>query len=76
MAHTHPLLRELIFGIPQTRPLELWWGIQPIAAGAFGAPAAFLTIIVVSLLTPRPDPATEALVDYVRRVRREPEVPR
>jgi cation/acetate symporter len=69
MAHTHPLLRELIFGISQTRPMDLWWGIQPIAAGVFGAPAAFLTIVVVSLLTPRPDAATEALVDYVRRSR-------
>ena len=31
-----------------------------------GAPAAFLTIVAVSLLTPRPDAATEALVDYLR----------
>ncbi|CFP71548.1 membrane transport protein [Bordetella pertussis] len=46
--------------------MDLWWGIQPVAAGVFGAPMAFLTIIVVSLLTPRPDSATEALVDYLR----------
>jgi cation/acetate symporter len=32
----------------------------------FGAPVAFLTIIVVSLLTPPPDRATLALVDYLR----------
>ncbi|OZI61976.1 sodium:solute symporter family protein [Bordetella genomosp. 11] len=66
MAHSHPWLRELVFGIPPTQPLALWWGIQPVAAGIFGAPAAFLTILIVSLLTPRPDPATEALVDYIR----------
>ncbi|CAM3715318.1 Cation acetate symporter [Bordetella sputigena] len=72
MAHSHPWLRELVFGIPPTQPLELWWGIQPVAAGIFGAPAAFLTIVIVSLLTPRPDPATEALVDYVRDPRRAP----
>jgi cation/acetate symporter len=70
MAHTHPWLRELVFGIPMTQPMALWWGIQPVAAGIFGAPAAFLTIVLVSLLTPRPDPATEALVDYVRDPRR------
>jgi cation/acetate symporter len=66
MANTHPWLRELVFSVPPTQPITLLWGIQPIAAGIFGAPAAFLTIIAVSLLTPRPDPATLALVDYVR----------
>ncbi|CAM4034458.1 sodium:solute symporter family protein [Bordetella bronchialis] len=70
MAHSHPWLRELVFGVPPTQAVDLWWGIQPVAAGIFGAPAAFLAIIVVSLLTPRPDPATEALVDYVRDPRR------
>lgn len=66
MAHTHPWLREWVFGIDRAQPMDLWWGIQPIAAGVFGAPAAFLTIIVVSLLTPRPDRATEMLVQYLR----------
>lgn len=66
MAHTHPWLRELVFGIDRAQPVDLWWGIQPIAAGVFGAPAAFLTIIIVSLLTPRPDRATEMLVQYLR----------
>ena len=67
MAHTHPWLREWVFGVSQAEPVQLWWGIQPIAAGVFGAPAAFVTIIVVSLLTPRPDRATLALVDYLRQ---------
>lgn len=67
MAHTHPWLREWVFGVPRTVAVDLWWGIQPIAAGVMGAPAAFATIIVVSLLTPRPDAATLALVDYLRK---------
>ena len=66
MTHTHPWLREWVLGISRTQPVDLWWGIQPIAAGVFGAPVAFLTIIVVSLLTPPPDRATLALVDYLR----------
>ncbi|HEY0293889.1 MAG TPA: VC_2705 family sodium/solute symporter [Bordetella sp.] len=66
MAYTDPWLREWVFGVPRTDPVSLWWGIQPICAGLFGAPAAFLTIVAVSLLTRRPDTATEALVDYLR----------
>ncbi len=66
MAHAEPSLREWVFNVPRTQPVHLWWGIQSICAGLFGAPAAFLTIVVVSLLTPRPDAATEALVDYLR----------
>ncbi|MGB3430293.1 sodium:solute symporter family protein [Achromobacter sp.] len=66
MTHTHPWLREWVLDISRTQPVDLWWGIQPIAAGVFGAPVAFLTIIVVSLLTPPPDRATLALVDYLR----------
>lgn len=67
MTYTHPWLRESVLGISRSQPVDLWWGIQPIAAGVFGAPVAFLTIIVVSLLTPPPDSATVALVDYLRR---------
>jgi len=66
MAHTHPWLREWVFGVDRAQPMELWWGIQPVAAGVFGAPVAFLTIIVVSLLTPPPDRATAMLVQYLR----------
>ncbi|OZI24643.1 sodium:solute symporter family protein [Bordetella genomosp. 7] len=71
MSHTHPWMREWVFGVERSQPVELWWGIQPIAAGVFGAPVAFLTIIVVSLLTPPPDRATTMLVQYLR----EPEGP-
>jgi cation/acetate symporter len=43
-----------------------WFGISDISAGIFGIPAGFLAIIAVSLLTPLPDAATQALVEHVR----------
>ena len=67
MVLTQAWLRELVLGVSRSMPIELLWGIQPIAAGVFGAPVAFVVIIVVSLLTPRPSAATEALVEYLRR---------
>lgn len=66
MVKTQPWLREMVLGVPRSVPLELWWGIQPIAAGVFGAAVAFLVIIVVSLLTPQPDAVTRQMVDYLR----------
>jgi cation/acetate symporter len=63
MMLTQPWMRSL-FNV--TRPIELWWGIQPISAGVFGVPVGFAVIIVVSLLTKRPAPAVQDLVDYVR----------
>jgi cation/acetate symporter len=63
MAVTHPWLRG-VFGV--SSPVELWWGIQPIAAGLFGVPLGFAVIIVVSLLTPPPRPEVQALVEHVR----------
>ncbi len=67
MATTQPWLRELIFGTPRSEPIDLWWGIQPIAAGVFGIPMAFGVIIVVSLLTARPGPQTLAMIADLRR---------
>jgi cation/acetate symporter len=58
-----PGVRET-FGI--TGPIELWGGIQPIAAGLFGVPAGFAVLVVVSLLTPAPSRAAMDLVDEVR----------
>ena len=63
MMLTQPWMRSL-FNV--TRPIELWWGIQPISAGVFGVPVGFVVIIMVSLLTKRPDPAVQDLVEYVR----------
>ena len=47
-------------------PIQLWWGIQPIAAGLFGVPVGFAVLVVVSLLTPPPSRAALAMVDDVR----------
>ena len=46
--------------------LETWFGILPMAAGVFGVPAGLLTVVVVSLLTPRPSRASAGMVDYIR----------
>ena len=66
MIQAQPWLRHWILGIPTSEPVTLWWDIQPIAAGVFGAPAAFGAIILVSLLTRRINPVTDALVDDLR----------
>ena len=58
-----PGVRETL-GI--TSPIQLWWGIQPIAAGLFGVPAGFAVLVVVSLLTPPPSAAALRMVDDVR----------
>jgi len=66
MLNTQAYLRELVSGVSASLPINLWWGITPTAAGIFGAPVAFVTIFVVSLLTPAPDAATNDLVDFLR----------
>jgi cation/acetate symporter len=45
---------------------EAWFGILPMAAGVFGVPAGLFTVIVVSLLTPRPSRTSAGMVDYIR----------
>ncbi len=72
MALNQPWLRELIFGIPRTAPIDdLIWSIDPIAAGVFGVPVGFLLAIAVSLFTPQPSAATERMVDAMRYPMRE-----
>jgi len=63
MVMTQPWLRSL-FGI--TSPVRLWWDIQPISAGLFGVPVGFAVILLVSLVTRRPDRQTEDMVEYIR----------
>jgi cation/acetate symporter len=65
MVTNHELLRRL-FGV--TRPLQdcAWWGIEPVAAGVFGAPAGALVLVIASLLTPPPGPQEQAVVDRLR----------
>lgn len=45
---------------------EAWFGILPMAAGVFGVPAGLFTVVVVSLLTPRPSRTSAGMVDYIR----------
>ncbi len=63
MAVNHPWLRG-VFGV--SAPIELWWGIQPIAAGLFGVPLGFAVIVVISLLTPPPSAEVQAMVQHLR----------
>ncbi|MFM9970437.1 MAG: sodium:solute symporter family protein [Burkholderiales bacterium] len=65
MTQTQPWLRS-VFGVTNPIAENIWWDIQPISAGLFGVPLGFLVIIVVSLITPAPDQATQDLVDHVR----------
>ena len=46
---------------------DRWFGVDPIASGAFGVPAGFAVAIIVSLLTPRNAPVIDRLVTYLRR---------
>jgi cation/acetate symporter len=43
-----------------------WLGIEPISCGFFGIPFGFVVLVVVSLLTPAPDAATQELVEHLR----------
>ncbi|MES2190944.1 MAG: sodium:solute symporter family protein [Pseudomonadota bacterium] len=63
MLVNQPWLRAT-FGI--TRPVQLWWGIDPISAGVFGVPVGFAVIILVSLITPKPGQKSQDLVEYIR----------
>jgi cation/acetate symporter len=63
MATTQTWLRE-VFGV--TGPVELWWGIQPIAAGVFGVPLGFAVMVLVSWVTPAPRRAEREMVEFVR----------
>ncbi len=48
---------------------ERWFGIDPIASGAFGIPASFIAAFVVSYLTKENPPVINRLVDYLREAR-------
>jgi cation/acetate symporter len=57
-AQTHPFFGGSI--------ANAWWGIEPISCGFFGIPFGFAVLVIVSLLTPPPDSATQELVDHLR----------
>jgi len=65
MATTQPWLRG-IFGVTSPVADNIWWGIAPISAGLFGVPVGLAVIIIVSLVTPKPKPETQDLVEHVR----------
>jgi cation/acetate symporter len=67
MGTTQPLLRGL-FGA--TRPADLWFGVQPIAAGVFGVALGFVVIVAVSALTPPPRSEARAMLQSIRDPRR------
>ena len=67
MSWTQPWLREVMFGISRAEPIVLWWGIEPSAAGIFGAPVALVVMVLLSLITPRPDASAQSVVAQLRR---------
>jgi cation/acetate symporter len=65
MVTTYPWLRE-VFGITKPIAEYMWFKMNPISAGVFGMPAGFITMIIVSLLTPAPDKETQDFIEHVR----------
>jgi cation/acetate symporter len=43
-----------------------WWGMDDVRFGMIGATASLIAMVVVTLLTPAPDKATQDMVDEVR----------
>jgi len=43
-----------------------WWGMDDVRFGIIGATASLIAMVVVTLLTPAPDKATQDMVDEVR----------
>jgi cation/acetate symporter len=50
-----------------TAPVELWWGILPVSAGAFGVPLGFAVCVLVSLVTPAPSVQMRQFVRDLRQ---------
>jgi cation/acetate symporter len=65
MVTNHELLRRL-FGVTRSLQDCAWWGIEPVAAGVFGAPAGALVLVIASWLSRPPGPAEQAVVDRLR----------
>jgi cation/acetate symporter len=65
MVTTQPWLHRL-FGVSTPIAENLWWGIDPIAAGIWGVPLGFAVIVVASLLSPAPPAAVQQMVTDVR----------
>jgi cation/acetate symporter len=61
MLRTYPFFTNL--GVPK---MDFWFEIAPIGSGVFGVGVGLTTMIVVSLLTPKPDREVQELVEHVR----------
>jgi cation/acetate symporter len=48
---------------------DRWFGIDPIASGAFGIPASFIAALLVSYFTQPNPPVIRRLVDYLREAK-------
>jgi cation/acetate symporter len=48
---------------------DRWFGIDPIASGAFGIPASFVAALLVSYFTQPNPPVIRRLVDYLREAK-------
>ncbi len=69
MCQTQPWLYSMTHGTvltPEILQANIWWDIEPISAGLFGVPVAFLTTIMVSLFTGPPSRQAMELVDQLR----------
>ncbi|MDX2258985.1 MAG: sodium:solute symporter family protein [Hyphomicrobiaceae bacterium] len=56
--------------VPLSHPMASkvgWFDVNNISSALFALPVGFLTIIIVSLMTPRPSKEIEDMVDRVRR---------
>ncbi len=62
MAHTYPFFVRL-FGFPG---VSHWFGIEAISSGVFGVPAGIAATVIVSLMTPAPEPAVHRTIDKLR----------
>jgi cation/acetate symporter len=58
MLHTNPILGGGAEG--------QWFDIAPISAGIFGVPAGLAVLVLVSLVTRKPDARSDGLVDHIR----------
>ncbi len=52
--------------VEAARAVANWWGLRDTASGALGAAFGFLVLVLVSLVTPRPDGVAVALMSRTR----------
>ena len=64
IATRYPFFQQALALDPEHWPL--WLGIEPISAGVFAVPLGFAAIVLGSLLTGKPGPASDRLVEFLR----------